>query len=133
MNCRQKNECPVGGKCLEKSIISRATETRTMGKTTYTGLICNEFNSRWGAHKNSFNNIEANQTTLSSYLNKVKSKTVKFDHAKTFNPVTGICTLNTLEKFYNAFKPEGANQNLQSKIFSSCRHTQRMLLYEDKN
>ena len=96
-NCRQKNECPVSGKCLEKSIIYRASETRTMGKPTYTGLTCNDFKSRWVAHKNSFNNIEANQTTLSSFLNKLKSKTVKFDlkwviidRAKTVNPVTGI-------------------------------------------
>ena len=79
-NCKQKQECPVGGKCLDTSIIYRATVNEDSGKTnTYTGLTCNTFKARWGAHKHSFNNTEANQTTLSSYLHELKRKNLKFD------------------------------------------------------
>ena len=129
-NCRQKPECPVGGKCLDSSIIYRATVNEENRKTnTYTGLTCNDFKTRWGAHKHSFNNIDANQTTLSSHLHELQRKNVKFeikweiiDHAKPFNPVTGICPLCTLEIFYIAFKPEGASLNIRSEMFASCRH-----------
>ena len=139
-NCKQKNECPVGGKCLDTGIIYRATVKEENGKVnTYTGLTCNEFKTRWGSHKHSFKNIDANQTTLSSHLHELNSKPVKFDlnweivdHAKPFNPVTGVCALCTLEKFYIAFRPEGATLNSRSELFSSCRHKKRMLLLEDK-
>ena len=137
--CNCKQECPVGGKCLDTSIIYRATVNEDSGKiNTYTGLTCNDFKARWGAHKHSFNNTGANQTTLSSYLHELNRKNMKFDlkwdiidHAKPFNPVTGTCALCTLENFYIAFKPEGASLNLRSEIFASCRHKRRMLLQEN--
>ena len=45
---------------------------------TYTGLTCNEFKTRWGAHKHSFNNADANQTTLSTYLHELMKKDIDF-------------------------------------------------------
>ena len=139
-NCKQSQNCPVNGKCLDSSVIYRATINEDNGKVnTYTGLTCNDFKTRWGAHKHSFNNIDANQTTLSSYLHELKRKKVNFDlkwdimdHAKPFNPVTGICALCTREKFYIAFKPAWATLNKRSEMYSSCRHKIRMLLCEEK-
>ena len=103
---------------------------------TYTGLTCNEFKTRWGAHKHSFNNLDANQTTLSSYLHELKRKKVNYDlkweiidHARPFNPVAVICTK---EFFYLAINPDKASLNLRSEMFSSCRHKRRMLLIKDK-
>jgi hypothetical protein len=55
--CNCKQGCPVGGKCLDTSIIYRATVNEN---NTYTGLTCNNFKARWVAHKHSFNNTEAN-------------------------------------------------------------------------
>ena len=138
-NCKADQVCPVGEKCLDSSIIYRATVNEDNGKVnTYTGLTCNDFKTRWGAHKHSFKNLDANQTTLSSYLHELKSKKVNYDlqweiidHARPFNPATGICALCTKENFYIAFNPEGASLNLQSEIFSSCRHKRRMLLIKD--
>ena len=138
-NCQKSENCPVDGKCLDSSIIYRATINEDGGKiNTYTGLTCNEFKTRWGAHKHSFNNSDANQTTLSSYIHELKSKNVKYDlkwdiidHAKPFNPVTGICALCTREKYFIAFKPAWATLNRRSEMFSSCRHKTRMLLCEN--
>ena len=139
-NCRQPQNCPVDGNCLDTSIIYKATVNEQNGKVnTYTGLTCNDFKTRWGSHKHSFNNIDANQTTLSSHLHELNRKKVNFDlkweiidHAKPFNPVTGICALCTREKYYIAFKPAWATLNLRSEMFSSCRHKTRVLLCEDK-
>ena len=139
-NCRESQACPVNGKCLDSSIIYRATINEENGKVnTYTGLTCNEFKTRWAAHKHSFKNADANQTTLSSHLHELNKKNVDFtlkwdimDHAKPFNPVSGICSLCTKEKYYIAFKPAWATLNSRSEMYSSCRHKTRMLLCEDK-
>ena len=139
-NCRDKDACPVNGNCQEKSVIYRTTlneENSTVN--TYTGLTCNDFKTRWHAHKHSFENRDAKQTTLSSYKHALKDKGIGFDlswdimdSAKPFNPVTGICALCTLEKFYIAFKPPWATLNMRSEMYSSCRHKIRMLLSEAK-
>ena len=130
----------MNGKCLDSRVIYRATINDENGKVnTYTGLTCNEFKTRWGPHKNSFNNIDANQTTLSTYLHELNKKQVDFnlkwdiiDHAKPFNPVSGICVLCTKEKYYIACKPAWATLNLHTEMLSSCRHKTGMLLCEDK-
>ena len=126
--------------CLDSSIIYRATvNEEDGGVNTYTGLTCNELKTRWGAHKHSFNNLDANQTTLSSYLHELNRKKVNYDltweiidHARPFNPVTGICALCMREFFYIAFNLDGASLNLRSEMFSSCRYKRRMLLIKDK-
>jgi hypothetical protein len=58
----------------------RATINEDKGKVnSYTGLTFNDFKTRWGVHKHSFNSIGANQTTLSSYIHELKRKKVYFD------------------------------------------------------
>ena len=139
-NCKANQICPVDNKCLAESIIYRATITEENGTVnTYTGLTCNDFKTRWGAHKHTFKNIEANQTTLSNFIHDLKNKKTEYnlkwdimDSAKPFNPVTGICALCTREIFYIAFEPSWATLNMRSEMFSSCRHKARMLLIEDK-
>ena len=43
-NCKQKQECPVSGKCLDTNSIYRAIVNEDNEKTnTYTGLTCNDF------------------------------------------------------------------------------------------
>ena len=46
-NCRNKENCPVNGKCLKKEVIYRAKVTEENGNLhTYTGLTCNTFKER---------------------------------------------------------------------------------------
>ena len=120
----------------KQTVIYRATLKLRLNEENGTGLTCNDFKTRWHAHKHSFENRDAKQTTLSSYKHALKDKGIGFDlswdimdSAKPFNPVTGICALCTLEKFYIAFKPPWATLNMRSEMYSSCRHKIRMLLY----
>ena len=139
-NCDTKENCPVQGKCLENEVIYRATLTEEGGeKHTYTGLTANKFKDRWSGHKHTFNNEQANQTTLSSLTHELKNKNINFeikweivDRAKPFNPVTGICALCTREKYLIAFEPNGATLNKRSELYSSCRHKEKMLLIKKK-
>ena len=137
-NCQKskKQDCPARGNCQAKSVVYRTTLTEETGVVnTYTGLTCNDFKERWRAHKNSFNNKEAKQTTLSNHIHYLKEKNIKYeikwdimDRAKPFNPVTGTCALCTLEAYYISFKPPWATLNKRNEVYSSCRHKTRMLL-----
>ena len=139
-NCKGDKICPVDRKCLSESVVYRATVTEESGVVnTYTGLTCNDFKTRWNAHNHSFNNSNANQTTLSTYIHDLKNKQIEYNlkwdlvsSAKPFDPVTGICALCTREKFFIAFNPTWATLNLRTEMFSSCRHKIRKLLCEDK-
>ena len=47
-NCKVDQVCPVGRKCLDSSIIYRATVNEEDGRVNiYTVLTCNEFRTRW--------------------------------------------------------------------------------------
>ena len=139
-NCDTQEDCPVQGKCLETEVIYRATLTEENGnKHTYTGLTANKFKDRWTGHNYTFNNEEANQTTLSSLTHELRKNNTNFDikweiidRAKPFNPVTGICALCTREKYLIAFDPAGATLNKRSELYSSCRHKEKMLLVKKK-
>ena len=55
-NCRNREECPLDGKCRIECIVYRATVTQTESnnKETYTGLTENTFKTRYNLHKSSF-------------------------------------------------------------------------------
>ena len=52
------------------------------------------------------------------------------DRAIPFSPVTGICALCTLEKYYILLKPSLGSINKRDEINTGCRHKSSMLLYK---
>ena len=138
-SCRNKDKCPLDGKCLTKNLIYQATVVTTQPTPetqTYIGLSAPEFKARLGNHKKSFNHEKhKNDTTLSQFIWKLKKKNVEYeihwkliDRAETFNPVTGLCNLCTLEKFYLIFKPELGTLNKNNEFNSYCLHKAQQLL-----
>ena len=104
---------------------------------TYIGLTSTDFKARLGNHKQSFINPESNQTSLSKYILELKEKQIQptvswklVDRGEVFSPVTGVCQLCTKEAFYIIFKPEMAELNARSELFSSCRHRKSALLFK---
>ena len=88
------------------------------------------FKARLAVHKNSFNDPEANQTSLSNHIWDLKKKNVEYriswkliDRAKPYSPVSVVCQLCIKEKFYILFYPEIPTLNSKSEIFANCRHT----------
>ena len=53
-NCRNKNECPLEGQCLQKELVYQATVTTSEKKEIYVGLTATEFKTRWRNHQMSF-------------------------------------------------------------------------------
>ena len=104
-SCPKNKECPLDKKCLSKNIVYKATITQENQKTeTYTGLTSTTFKARLGTHKTSFKNPEANQTSLSRHINKLKKKNIthsikweKVSSAEPFSPYVPCvgCPINT--------------------------------------
>ena len=53
-NCRNKNDCPLEGECMQKEIVYQATVTTSEKNETYVGLTATEFKTRWCNHQMSF-------------------------------------------------------------------------------
>ena len=70
-NCRQKSSCPLGGQCLTKCIVYKATVTETTlnNQKTYIRQTENEFKTRFNWHKSSFKlEHKRTSTTLSEHV-----------------------------------------------------------------
>ena len=132
-NCRESNKpaCPMPGKCNQNGVVYQTTVNSDGGKTnTYVGLAKN-FKQRWGKHKKTLENIEADgQTKMSRYYWQEKSEgrnpkiSWKYleTNVPTFNPVTGKCRLCLREKFNIVLKPNLATLNQRQEVFAHCRH-----------
>ena len=139
-NCyRSKDPCPLGGQCLKKNIIYQATVTPEVGDVqTYIGMTSTTFKERLYNHTKSFNHEKySTETKLSSYIWDQKRKDGNFkysinwriiDRARPFNPVTGVCSLCTLEKFYIVCKPHLGSLNRNNEMYKPCPHREQYLL-----
>ena len=70
-NCRNHNQCPMQGNCLQANVVDKADITTTDNNETktYIGVTANEFNTRFRNHTKSINNRKyQNKTELSKYI-----------------------------------------------------------------
>ena len=137
-NCRDRNNCPLNGKCRAKSIVYQATVTRSNDNTkeTYVGLCETEFKDRLGNHNTSFK-YEANKTKteLSKHIWNLKNQNIEYNvkwrilgHARAYSNKTKRCNLCLLEKYYIIYKPEICSLNKRNELASTCRHSMSYLL-----
>ena len=97
---------------------------------TYTGLTDNTFKKRLYGHNSDFRKRKnRNKTMLSKYIWFLKDNIVQYElnwsilgKAKSFNPVTGVCRLCLLEKYFILYNPKDATLNSRDEVFNSCRH-----------
>ena len=153
-NCRNKDECPMDGKCNYRNVIYQATITPlppipTPGQDdppqneieaprihTYIGLTASKFKERYANHKKSIKHKKySKETTLSKKIWEIKEKGLEYelkwkilDRAQPFSPVVGICGLCTQEKWYILFKPELSTLNKREEILGHCFHKEQALL-----
>jgi hypothetical protein len=104
------------------------------------GEICRTYSppskKRLGNHKKLFKHEKyAHDTTLRSYIWKLKDRNLDFDikwklmaRATPFSPVTNVFYLCTRETYFILIRPETATINSRNEINSHCRHKQSMLL-----
>ena len=139
-NCRGgPTNCPLGGRCLaEKSVVYYCKVTRLDNNTCeyYTGLTEGAFKYRLYGHNSGFkSNKQKNSTMLSKHIWWLKANNIAYQlewkilgKAKAYNPVTKVCRLCLLEKYFIMYKPETATLNSRDEFFNPCRHKWKYML-----
>ena len=139
-SCREKQKCPLPGKCTTSSVLYHATVAGGPKEETYVGITKNTFKQRWSGHKGDFEHLSRrNATTLSGYIWECKDAGVEPDitwkilkHANHFSPVTNRCNLCIEEKYQILFKNHTCTLNKRKEIFSNCRHKESRLLVKHR-
>ena len=140
--CPKNKPCPLDGKCnIEKNIIYTCKVTRldTNQVETYTGLTADTFKTRLYGHNSSFKHRDKSNTGLSNYIWFLKDNNIQYRmewrvlcKAKSFNPVTRVCRLCLMEKFYIMYNPADATLNIRDEFYQRCMHKWRYLLMKAK-
>ena len=142
-----KGNCPVEGQCQKTNVVYQATVTElppvpnevqnAPPKThTYVGLTASSFKDRYSNHKKSIKHRKySKETKLSLKIWELKEEGIDseikwkiLERAQPFSPISGVCGLCTLEKWYILFKPELASLNKREEITGHCFHKEPALL-----
>jgi hypothetical protein len=136
-NCRNKNMCPLDGKCLQNCIVYGATVTsKTAATKKYIGCTETSFKTRYANHLQSFRNRKYRKATaLSNHIwsltDEGKDYTIEWEIlAKTPSYDCGSrkCDLCLTEKTLIASSDQKNILNSRAEIISKCRHRNKFLL-----
>ena len=135
-NCRKnKNECPLGNKCLTECLVYKAEITSENTVKSYIGMASTSFKARFSNHKQSFGNRNQRPTSLSNYIWNLKDRGKPYqikwsiqEIAPAFNQNTGNCLLCTSEKMRIMKMDKQILLNKRNEIFNKCPHRRRFLL-----
>ena len=78
-NCRNKQSCPLDGKCLSSSIVYRAEVTSDNNTKIYYGASEGEFKTRYNNHTKSFRHKKyCSKTELSRHIRSLKDNNINY-------------------------------------------------------
>ena len=127
-NCRNKEKCPLNGKCLTQTVIYKAELHDHKTKRNYIGCTEGEFKTRYNNHTASFRHKnKKSNTTLSSLVwqtgqnptPEVKWQIMKKCHK--YKPGNKTCDLCISEKIC-ILRADKDNINKRNEIGSLCPH-----------
>ena len=137
-SCRNREECPLQGQCLTRSIVYQATVTRADNNRTesYVGITANDFKQRFNNHTSNFTNRDQWKTTaLSKYIWSLRDQNIQYSvkwrilkRRRAYTSATKKCYLCMYEKFIILCKPHLATLNKRNEILATCRHRAKFKL-----
>ena len=133
-NCRNKDLCPLDGKCLTNNVIYEATVTTTSGITnTYIGMTENDFKTRYNNHKLSFNRKHSHDTVLSKRIWELKDTNTSYNlkwciikRANAYNGNPSLRNLCLSEKLCILNIQDVSLFNKKSELVTKCRHENKL-------
>ena len=143
--CRAQS-CPVEGKCKQEETIYQATVTHKNPSTgnqethKYVGLAATSFYKRHQNHKTSFKDKNhRTKSELSKHIWDLKDQNIIYelswkiiDRAKKFSPVSKVCSLCTLERFYLICRSDLHTLNKNKEFGDECLHKRFLKLSKVK-
>ena len=137
-NCKNGEDCPMGGNCLEPSIVYGAAVITPNNVEPYVGISEPPFKSRLYVHNLSFNDRKYSNTELSKKVWEHKDRGInyrikwrKIQRAIPYSGGGGTCDLCTSEKLHILKTPNTLNS--RNEIVSKCRHTRKFLIFNAAN
>ena len=135
-NCRNKDACPLDGKCLATETVYKAEVSGPETPKTYIGLTEPPFNTRYSNHLQSFRHEKyAHSTELSKHIWDLKRHDVPHDirwsiakRARAYNNETKRCDLCLTEKLYIMKADRQSRLNKRPELVSKCRHENKYYL-----
>jgi hypothetical protein len=137
-NCRQRDACPVEGKCLSESVIYQADVSTADNNETksYIGITGGKFKCRYRNHIKSINHKKyAHDTELSKHVWKLKEAkrafSIKWSLIKkvpVYRAGARGCRLCLEEKLCILKNRNNNLLNKRTELFSKCRHVTRYLI-----
>ena len=136
---KDKENCPLQGRCLSSSIVYKATVTTEPDvKKHYIGLCETTFKQRLYGHRSAWNAEDYTKSTgaeLTKYVwgllhNKV-SHTINWEvvaNVQSYQCSNACCYLCLNEKLYIATHDWSSLLNKRSELVSKCRHKNKFLL-----
>ena len=118
-----------------KSVINQADVYAEDTVMTYYGLTENEFKTRCSKHKSSFRDKNRNQTSLSSYIWKLKDREIPYvvdwsikARGHPFSSGGRSCDLCLTEKLVILTADQNTMLNKRDELLEACRHRRKHLL-----
>ena len=135
-NCRNKEKCPMNGKCLQKAVVYKATVSIDNKKKQYIGLTENTFKTRYGNHRASLmNQTKISTARLSQYYWSLKDAgkcpSIEWDIVQKSSPYacgSRKCDLCLSEKLQIIINREQDLLNKRTEIANKCRHNAKFKL-----
>ena len=130
-NCTQKDNCPVNGDCMKKSVVYQADVTSKGNTMTYIGMTGGAFKLRYNNHLKSFRHDKyQNETELSKHIWKLtranSGYAIKWSILSvcpTRQTSRNQCSLCIQEKLCILSMRSKCNLlNSRSELISACRH-----------
>jgi hypothetical protein len=130
-NCRDGvASCPMGGNCLDKSMVYKAEVSTSRGKKHYYGQTYRTFKERFYGHQHDLrHNHKAESTTLSQYVWKMREQGEqplitwsKVTSAKPYMLGGRACQLCITEKTEIAKDTSGSMLNRRRELMNKCLH-----------
>ena len=134
--CRNKESCPLDGKCLQTCIVYKADVIANKHSHIYYGASDGEFKSLYNNHTNSFRHRHHEQELeLSKHIWKLQDKGINLNgkwsvaaYASTYRCGTRRCDLCLPEKYVTARANHKTLLNKKTEIISKCSHSNKYIL-----
>ena len=140
-NCRDKNTCPLDGKCLTPNVVYEATVTTNAENCEvkkYIGMTGYPFKTRYHQHTASFRHSDKrHNTSLSKQIWKHKDEKTPYTlkwrilkQALPYSTSTDRCNLCNWEKYLIITANKAETLNARTELLAKCPHKRKFLLSE---
>ena len=132
-NCREKNSCPLNGKCLQENVVYKATITSQNQSKEYIGSTGGPFKKRYYTHISDIKNEKSKGKELYKYIWKLKTNNknyeLRWEIMHKIGEIKNVgkkCKTCNLEKIEITLADKKRCLNKRQELFYLCSHFRKL-------